>query len=87
MVKDEVTGLWDQGVFPHFCDTRESPPLYGGLNVFGKPFLLYHRRGHFPQPCEVVFEPAIGHASLDSVYSGNRHRSCRSLWQDEGSTH
>ena len=29
-------GLWDQGVFPHFCDTRESPPLYWGL-VFGKP--------------------------------------------------
>ena len=23
------TGLWDQGVFPHFCDTRESP-LMGG---------------------------------------------------------
>ena len=43
-----VAGLWDQGVFRHFCDTRESPPLYGGL-VFGKPFLLYHRSGHFPQ--------------------------------------
>ena len=24
------------GVSPHFCDTRESPPLYGRL-VFGKP--------------------------------------------------
>ena len=38
------------GVYSHFCDTRESPPLYGVL-VFGKPFLLYHRSGHFPQPC------------------------------------
>ena len=42
--------LWDQGVYPHFCDTRESPPLYGVL-VFGKPFSLYARSGHFPQPC------------------------------------
>ena len=47
---DFRAGLWDQGVFPHFCDTRESLPLYGGL-VFGKPFLLYHRSGHSPQPC------------------------------------
>ena len=38
------------GVYSHFCDTRESPPVYGVL-VFGKPFLLYHRSGHFPQPC------------------------------------
>ena len=43
------SGLWDQGVCPHFCDTRESPPLYRGL-VFGRPFLLYHRSGHFTQP-------------------------------------
>ena len=44
-------GLWDQGVLPHFCDTRESPLYMGGV-VFGKPFLLYHRSGfHFPQPC------------------------------------
>ena len=41
------------GVFPHFCDTRESPRLYGGL-VFGKPFLLHHS-GHFPQPCSRHF--------------------------------
>ena len=40
-------GLW---VYSHFCDTRGSPPVYGVL-VFGKPFLLYHRSGHFPQPC------------------------------------
>ena len=38
-----------RGLFNHFCDTRESPPLYGVV-VFGKPFLLYHRSGHFPQP-------------------------------------
>ena len=46
------TGLWNQGVYSHFCDTRESPPVYGVL-VFGvRPFLLYHRSGfHFPQPC------------------------------------
>ena len=25
-------------------------PLYRGVLVFGKPFLLYHRSGHFPQP-------------------------------------
>ena len=38
-------GLWNQGVYSPFCDTRESPPLYGVL-VFGKPFLLYPRSGH-----------------------------------------
>ena len=43
-------GFWNQGVYSHFCDTRESPPVYG-LLVFGNPFLLYHRSGHFPQPC------------------------------------
>ena len=43
-------GLWDQGVYTHFCDTRE-PPLYIGGLVFGRPFWLYHRSGHFPQPC------------------------------------
>ena len=48
----------NQGVYSHFCDTRESPALYGVL-VFGKPFLLYHRSGfHFPQPCLAVFFPA-----------------------------
>ena len=26
------------------------PSLYGGI-VFGRPLLLYHRSGHFPQPC------------------------------------
>ena len=50
------SGLWDQGVYSHFCDTRESPPLYRVL-VFGKPFLLYHRSGHFPQPCSAVCCP------------------------------
>ena len=29
-----LAGLWDQGVNPHFCDTREPPPFYGGL-AFG----------------------------------------------------
>ena len=29
-----ISGLWDQGVYPHFCDTRQSPPLPAGL-VFG----------------------------------------------------
>ena len=43
-------GLWDQGVYPHFCDTRQSPLFHGWL-VFGRPFLLYHRCGYFPQPC------------------------------------
>ena len=33
--------------FPHFSDTRESPLLIGGL-VFGRPFLLHCRSGHFP---------------------------------------
>ena len=28
--------LKDQGVYAHFCDTRESPPFYGKL-VFAKP--------------------------------------------------
>ena len=32
-------GLWNQGACPHFCDTRESPPVYGVL-VFGKPFVV-----------------------------------------------
>ena len=52
-------GLWDQGVFPHFCDTRESPRLYWGL-VFGKPFLLYHRSGHFPQPWADLMKFPVG---------------------------
>ena len=47
LLKNRVVG--SLGVFPH-CDTRQSPPSYGGL-VFGKPFLLYHRSGHSPQPC------------------------------------
>ena len=63
--KHYLSGLWDQGVFPHFCDTRESPPFYGEL-VFGKPFLLYHRSGHFPQPC-IIFTCAnsLGKRSFD----------------------
>ena len=44
-------GLWDQGVYPHFCDTRESPFYMGGLSLGGL-FLLYRRSGHFPQPCQ-----------------------------------
>ena len=31
------SGLWDQGVYPHFCDTRESP-LYMGSWSLGAPF-------------------------------------------------
>ena len=46
----QKTGLWNQGAYPHICDTREPPPFYGGL-VFGKPLLLHHRSGlHFPHP-------------------------------------
>ena len=43
--------LWGQGVSPHFSDTREST-FYMHKIVFGKPFLLYHRSGHSPQPCK-----------------------------------
>ena len=43
-------GVWDQGVDPDFCDTRESPLSMIKL-VFGKPILLHHRSGHSPQPC------------------------------------
>ena len=46
--KSFCSGLWDEGVSPHFCDT--SPPIYINKIVFGKPFLLYHRSGHSPQP-------------------------------------
>ena len=34
---ESVAGLWDQRLYSHFCDARESPPLHWGL-VFGKPF-------------------------------------------------
>ena len=27
--------LWDQGVYPHFCDTRESPLYMGGWSLGG----------------------------------------------------
>ena len=54
------SGLWKQGVYSHFCDTRESPPLYG-LLVFGKPFLLYHRSA-FP-----TMRPSIRNTPLDSL--------------------
>ena len=30
-----VSGLWDQGVYPHFCDTRESPHYMVGLSLRG----------------------------------------------------
>ena len=36
-VNGVFSGLWDQGLYPHFCDTRESPPMYGGF-VFGNSF-------------------------------------------------
>ena len=28
------TGLVDPGVYPHFCDTRESSRVYGGVSVW-----------------------------------------------------
>ena len=33
---------------------KQTSALYRGL-VFGKPFLLYHRSGHVPQPCLWAF--------------------------------
>ena len=33
-----LSGMWDQGVYPHFCDTRESPPLTGGSSLGLGPF-------------------------------------------------
>ena len=39
---DSEAGLWDQGVYLHFCDIRESSTVYGGL-IFGKPLLLYQK--------------------------------------------
>ena len=37
-----------RGLSNHFRDTFGNLPLKKGLLVFGKPFLLYHRSGHFP---------------------------------------
>ena len=39
-----------RGLSNHFCDTFGNPLFISKL-VFGRPFLLYHRSGHFPQPC------------------------------------
>ena len=62
------SGLWNQGVYSHFCDTRESPPVYGVL-VFGKPNLLYHRSGfHFPQPWSSFI---LAHGQMGFVDSGS----------------
>ena len=63
--KHYTSGLWNQGIYSHFCDTRESPPVYGIL-VFGKPFWLYHRSGfHFPKPCYTFFGRGISETKGD----------------------
>ena len=44
-----------RGLSNHFCDTRESPPLYGENSRWAALFVTYHRSGfHFPQPCSTV---------------------------------
>ena len=68
------SGLWDPGVHPHLCDTRESPPLYGVL-VFGKPFWLYHRSGHLTQPSFEVRQREI----LWMVAKSNSHHKMN-IW-------
>ena len=40
------TGLWDQGVYSHFCDTREAPPLYG-ISLW-KALFVVSQKGSFP---------------------------------------
>ena len=45
-------GLWDQEVYRHFWDTRESPPLKGGL-VFWKPFVV-SQKWSFPLKDQVA---------------------------------
>ena len=58
-------GLWDPGGFPHFCDARESPPLYGaswGVSLW-EALLLYHRSGHFPQPWTLI-TPKFRHLAM-----------------------
>ena len=49
------SGLWDQRVYPHFCDTRESPLSMGGWSL----------GGHFCCITEVVIShsPAYDYAS------------------------
>ena len=46
-----VTQTLGRGFFlHHFCD-RESLRFFFKGFVFGRFFLLYHKSGHFPQPC------------------------------------
>ena len=70
------SGLWDQGVSPHFCATRESPP-YEENSLWSYPFLLHHRRG-FPFPTVLISMdqspggPAALRAALGSGAEGGR---------------
>ena len=70
------TGLWDQGVYSRFCDTRESPPSYMGVDFGVRPFLLYHRSGPFPQPWlkQMLCKPPRGAPPRSARPAGERAR-------------
>ena len=46
--------LWDLGVYPHFCDTRESPPLHWGLVVLSQQWIPFPTTLFIP-----VFQEAV----------------------------
>ena len=65
------------------CDIVGNLPLYMGGLVFGNLFLLYQRRGHFPQPWCVIFEWATDKmsGSLQCRFEERSGRTpCHETW-------
>ena len=49
-------GLWDQGVFPHFCDTSWNLPLKGGESLIS-PFCNVSQKWASPFPTSLGISP------------------------------
>ena len=43
--------VWDQGFYPHFRDTKESPPVFWGASL-GESFFVVSQKWSFPTVLE-----------------------------------
>ena len=82
---------WDRGVHPHFCDTTESPPLYGGVSLWEAlsvvsqnwsfPPALRHIRGAEEREPLRGAEEGLHRLQL---HGGLRGEATIKTWVDEG---